>query len=581
MSWWIRDFNSIFKLKGVPSMCKIQGESVRSKIIPFRGASYPSVFYSKALFDLPVPVVVLDVNDNVFVEINQCALDLLGIFASRVVGKQFRDVLAPVGGQHNYNGNDVDQCPVRGRYILELEDGSVQPILVDSVTFFNHRQRQFCLAVLCIDGAVVESRDGSFGRAGECIGSKAYELFKAGFMEVEGCRSRASLAHFLVLGFERFFRELSLSPQNIKSRVVEELLLRVRRLFGSDVFINRRQSLEFWVRCDPSVVNVSDLDVAISELNAPLNVHGLVFEPNIAGGLSRRRVSDDGEFHMAIAEARYAMHHAAVSGLKYSDKRLIEKSPVSVHLSNYGNGSDTSRKELELFFCPIVSLSSGRVDAYRVLLGHSSRRGEAVRLKLLGVLDLLSRHDTKSRVFWIDASVDHLLDYAKFDRLVRLLKRYDVVKTGCIGLNLVHTEAELDVQKLRSRLRALSSVGVQLSQDEASFESRGVRPGGISQLDAVQLKFPVDSSFRVDPKYVLRLTEAVKELSGKGVQVIGVTADTDQAASFLSWIGCDCVGGSWVGEPVREEFLELDSDGIFPQVAELRRQNQLAIPAGG
>lgn len=81
----------------------------------------------------------------------------------------------------------------------------------------------------------------------------------------------------------------------------------------------------------------------------------------------------------------------------------------------------------------------------------------------------------------------------------------------------------------------------------------------------MQLKLPVESESRVNPKYVLQLSEAVKQISEKGIQVLGVTADTDQTASLLNWIGCDGISGSWVGEPVREEYLELGGDGNYPQ----------------
>lgn len=479
-------------------MREIQGkESICTKVAPFRVSCFPSIFYSKALYDLPVPLAILDQDAGVFVEINQSALDLLGVFASRIIGKKFDEVFVRDREQSN-GGSDVPEvCALRGRYAAELGDGVVQRVVVSSGTVFGHKQRRFCILVFRSAEAQSELDDDSFSQVAGCVGAAAYEAFKAYCVSTSRHGGKAG-SGLLVLGVEGFMQGLSGVPLSVRNKIVERLLSRVGEVFGGELFVNRRQPMEFWVRFDPKLVRGQDLHSAFCDFNAPLNVGGLMFEPDIRGGLSKYQISDDSDFRAAVAEARSALKDAVASSSWYSDKKSPDNGSGGAHLVSQGARGVQTRKELEIFYAPVASLEGGSVLGYRVMLGRAgyqeeaagrSQRcgadfeesifqGEAVRLKLLSVLDLINRRCMRGRVFWIDASIDHLLDTARFERLMRLLKRCDVHQAQCIGLNLLHSRVEVHVQKLRSRLSDLGALGIRLSQDEKALESRGMRPGG-------------------------------------------------------------------------------------------------------
>lgn len=568
------------------------GDSAGAKVMPFRESVFPTLFYSKAMYDLPVPIVILDVEIGALIEINQAALDILGVSASKIIGRKFKDVFSRAERDVGREPGDSGHAGVHGRYVVKASAGADLPVLVHSATYFTHRKQRFCLVVFRSEAAPADGCDDVFASLVTHVGGKAYDAFKSRC--IDSGDAGPDPGGILVLGLECFCQHLELSGQEVRSAVIETLISKVTSELGDTIFINRRRPMELWVRCSQEVASADELEPIIRSLCSPFSVHGLVFEPEIRAGFSARVINHEADFHAVIAEARERLRDAANSG------RILEMAGGAPEaggvqsIVSAGKVDVAGSGELEVYYHPVASLADGRISSYVVGLGYSSDdgrvlqhkestsggtvRGEAARLKLLNVLDLLARRHPSSWVFWIDVSVGLLLDEHRFQRLLRLLHLYGESYTRSVGFNLV-CDGDVGAPQLRDRLKTLRSLGIQISQDESDWESRGIRPGTISQLDAVHLKFPMDSAFRFDPSQVLRLTELVRGFSKRGIQVFGMSADTDQAASFLSWVGCDRICGEWVGPPVREDALPLDGDELRLPLDELVAQQEIGATA--
>jgi len=317
----------------------------------------------------------------------------------------------------------------------------------------------------------------------------------------------------------------------------------------------------------------------IDSISAPFNMEGS--ELSITPSIGISLYPEDGDNAQSLLQAAdTAMYRAKDSGrnqFQFYTVELFEKAKRQLEIDGALRGA-IDRKELELYYQPQISLSSGVMIGCEALLRwdhHQLGRispaefipiaessGQILSIDRWVLHEAIRQMAIWKEIGFLDFSVAVNLSAVQFhhqDLLVMVqdaLTRYNLPATH---LELEMTEGLMmnDMEETINVIDSLHQAGLQLSIDDF-----GTGYSSLSYLKRFKIdKLKIDQSFirdiHFDPDDAAIVTTIIKLAESLGLKTIAEGVETKEQEVFLRANGCDEVQGYFYSQPIPANEFEI------------------------
>ena len=233
------------------------------------------------------------------------------------------------------------------------------------------------------------------------------------------------------------------------------------------------------------------------------------------------------------------------------------------------------RRELMLYYQPLVELRSGRVKGFEALVRwQHPTRGLVAPASFIPlaeesglivpitewVLDeavrqlALWRHDfaDDSLMMNINLSPRHLREVGLVDMIRTTLERHDL-PPGALVVELTESvDVDVDSPEIRARLEAVTALGVELAADDfgtgfASYANLQLLPYTVIKIDRKLISGLAEGS---DARARIQIRSIVEMAHAAGMTVVAEGIEGGEQVAFLRLLGCDVGQGFYFSRPV-------------------------------